>query len=134
MSVVGDIHNHTIPEGFIQRVRDEGRPRGFALRPAPMGLDELVMPSGEGVLLRPDRCDGAVRQRELAKMGVGLSVEGAAPWVNVYGSDVVHGTDYPADMSDRSQVAAIRARPRISTQDADAILGGNLLRLIGRTA
>ena len=45
---------------------------------------------------------------------------------------IVHGTDYPADMSDWHQVSAIRKVDGLSEDDQDKILGGNALRLIGR--
>jgi aminocarboxymuconate-semialdehyde decarboxylase len=46
---------------------------------------------------------------------------------------VMHGTDYPADMGSIKQVPLIRQLPGLSDGDKEAILGGNALRLIGRT-
>ncbi|MCC7103898.1 MAG: amidohydrolase [Chloroflexi bacterium] len=44
---------------------------------------------------------------------------------------VLLGTDYPADMDDVKQVAAIRQLPGLTDEQKDAILGGNAWRLIG---
>jgi aminocarboxymuconate-semialdehyde decarboxylase len=47
---------------------------------------------------------------------------------------VMHGTDYPADMGNWSHVPMIDELPGLSAAEKDGILGGNALRLIGRTS
>ena len=54
--------------------------------------------------------------------------------IDSVGSDrVLHGTDYAADMGDWSQVPKIRNLRNLSQEDKVGILGGNALRLIGRS-
>jgi aminocarboxymuconate-semialdehyde decarboxylase len=51
--------------------------------------------------------------------------------VDTVGADrTIHGTDYPADMSDSEQVPVIRQMAGLSDVDKEMILGGNALNLI----
>ena len=85
--LVADVHNHNIPEHFIETVRQDRGRHGFSLRSGRDGANALLTPEGTSILLRPDRCRGSVRQRELELLGVDIVLEGVAPWVNVYGVD-----------------------------------------------
>jgi aminocarboxymuconate-semialdehyde decarboxylase len=97
---VVDIHNHAIPTGFIERVRQEGARYGYTLcRPDPgqsraakdaweiEGVEELMMPDGGIVDLRPRRTDEAMRQGELAAAGIDMYCESVTPRVMQYDAD-----------------------------------------------
>lgn len=50
-----------------------------------------------------------------------------------FGADrIVLGTDYPADMGPADPVGDIRGNARLTAAEQDGILGGNILRAIGR--
>jgi aminocarboxymuconate-semialdehyde decarboxylase len=60
--------------------------------------------------------------------------ENLAYMIRSLGADrVLHGTDYPADMGNWQQVPVIRGFDWLSEDEKAAILGGNALRLIGRS-
>lgn len=91
-----DIHTHTIPAGFVERVRREGAPYGYSLRTSKTGIEELITPDwpaeaasdkdlGQQVL--PKRTDEAFRQREMAAVGIDVSIESILPPLMSYGAD-----------------------------------------------
>ena len=52
--------------------------------------------------------------------------------VDTFGADrVVMGSDYPADMGPADPVTEIRENPLLTSEERDAILGGNLMRELG---
>ena len=100
MGIVVDVHNHTVPVGFVDRVRREGAEHGYGIRTPigaeksapqgdplrPLGVEELVMPDGALVDIRPRRIDESVRQAELAAAGIDLSLESVNPRAMNYGA------------------------------------------------
>jgi aminocarboxymuconate-semialdehyde decarboxylase len=97
MTPVVDIHNHAIPKGFIERVRHEGARYGYMLsRPAPgegkadkdaweiEGVEEITLPDGAIVDLRPRRSDEAARQKDMAAAGIDIYCESVTPRVMQY--------------------------------------------------
>lgn len=88
MTAVVDVHNHTTPPGFLDRVRDEGEKYGFSLRPVasedrpatpnpyrPHGDEELHTPDGQVSDLPVARSDEAFRVKDLADAGIDMSLE-----------------------------------------------------------
>lgn len=105
MPPVVDVHNHGIPAGFIARVREDGGRHGYTLsRPDNGqseatkdaweldGLEELTMPNGAVVDLRPRRTDEATRQDELLAAGIDMCVESLTPKVMAYSADAASAT------------------------------------------
>jgi aminocarboxymuconate-semialdehyde decarboxylase len=101
MTIVVDIHNHGIPIGFVERVREDGARFGWTLRtptaerPAetakdiyyPEGTEELTTPEGGTSDLRPRRSDEAVRQAELAEAGIDICMESLTPRMMAYNQE-----------------------------------------------
>lgn len=100
MTIVVDVHTHAVPVGFVDRVRRDGADHGYLIRtpqgaerdtqPAdplrPAGVEELLMPDGALVDIRPRRLDESVRQAELASVGIDLSLESVNPRAMNYGA------------------------------------------------
>lgn len=100
MTRVVDVHNHAIPKGFIERVRDEGSRYGYELRTPSLerpgaakpdayerdGDEELRTPDGLVSDLRPRRMDERSRLDELAAAGIDLALESLTPKVMAYGA------------------------------------------------
>jgi len=97
MPPVVDIHNHAVPVGFVERVRQEGARFGYTLsRPEPgkskaakdaweiEGVEELTLPDGAVVDLRPRRTDEAMRQKEMTAAGIDIYCESVTPRVMQY--------------------------------------------------
>jgi aminocarboxymuconate-semialdehyde decarboxylase len=101
MALVVDVHNHGIPRGFVERVREEGERFGWKLtrptddRPATVtkdklyveGAEELTGPDGAVSDLRPRRTDEAARQEELAAAGIDMCFESLTPAMTHYTAD-----------------------------------------------
>ena len=89
-----DIHNHAIPQGFIDRVRDEGARYGYKIRTMDGGGEELITPDWPvevtkdgGQHIRPRRSDETVRRQDLANAGIDVAIEGLMPPLMSYGGD-----------------------------------------------
>lgn len=102
MPYVVDVHNHAIPIGFVDRVRDEGAKYGYVLRePADGNLAaeptehygsrvveaDITTPDGMLSDLRPRRTDRAVRDREMTEARIDLYLESVTPKLMSYGAD-----------------------------------------------
>ena len=96
-SPVVDIHNHAVPVGFIERVRHEGTKYGYTLSRPEIGkskaakdawdiegVEELTLPDGTVVDLRPRRSDEAARQKDMAAAGIDIYCESVTPRVMQY--------------------------------------------------
>lgn len=107
MPYVVDIHNHAIPIGFVDRVRDEGAGYGYVLREPSGGFSfeqpteeygsrvveaDITTPDGMLTDLRPRRTDRTLRDREMAEAGIDLYLESATPKLLSYGADERQGT------------------------------------------
>lgn len=98
---VVDVHNHAIPQGFVERVRTEGERFGYRLiqqpqdRPSELrgdamypGESEFIQTPGGGMSdLRPRRIDEGVRLAELADAGITIICESLTPKVTAYEGD-----------------------------------------------
>jgi aminocarboxymuconate-semialdehyde decarboxylase len=97
MPSVVDIHNHAIPRGFIERVREEGARYGYTLAEPQKGmskatkdaweldgLEELTTPDGAVTDLRPRRTDEPTRQTELLAAGIDMCCQSLTPKVMTY--------------------------------------------------
>ena len=84
---VVDVHNHSLPRGFIDRVRSEGARYGYRLRPPAKsnGLEYLETPEGDGKEVPDDRSDEAVRQKEMAAAAIDLTMPSITPAIFNYG-------------------------------------------------
>jgi aminocarboxymuconate-semialdehyde decarboxylase len=100
MPTVVDVHNHAIPAGFVERVREDGERHGYTLaRPRRGqsestrdaweldGLEELTTPDGAVTDLRPRRTDERTRQAEMRSAGIDLCVASLTPKVMAYAAD-----------------------------------------------
>ena len=83
---VVDIHNHSLPRGFIERVRSEGAPYGYRLLPPRKadGLEYLETPEGDGKEVPDDRSDEALRQRDMAAAGIDITMPSITPAIFNY--------------------------------------------------
>lgn len=75
MSAVADVHNHAIPAGFLDRVRDEGAKFGYTIVQTEDGRTEVLTPDGVGVNIRRDHYDEPFRQAQLKAVGIDFSLE-----------------------------------------------------------
>ncbi len=84
---VVDVHNHSLPRGFIDRIRSEGARYGYRLRPPAKsnGLEYLETPEGDGKEVPDDRSDEAVRQKEMAAAAIDLTMPSITPAIFNYG-------------------------------------------------
>jgi aminocarboxymuconate-semialdehyde decarboxylase len=84
---VVDIHNHSLPKGFIERVRSEGARYGYRLNPPskPDGLEYLETPEGDGKDVPDDRSDEALRQRDMAAANIDITMPSITPAIFNYG-------------------------------------------------
>jgi aminocarboxymuconate-semialdehyde decarboxylase len=87
LPTVVDVHNHGIPAGFVERVREDGARYGYAVSRPDDGPEELTTPDGAVTDLRPRRTDEATRQDELAAAGIDMCVVSLTPKVMAYGAD-----------------------------------------------
>jgi aminocarboxymuconate-semialdehyde decarboxylase len=83
MTVVADVHNHSVPAGFLDRVRTEGKRYGFSIVDAADDKQTILTPDGVGVPLRREHWDEALRQRELTAAGITFSLQ-STPTLNGY--------------------------------------------------
>ena len=98
MTTVVDIHNHGIPRGFVERVREDGARFGWTLhtpdaeRPAetskdifyPEGTEELTTPEGGTSDLRPRRTDQDARLADMDEAGIDVVMESLTPRMMAY--------------------------------------------------
>jgi aminocarboxymuconate-semialdehyde decarboxylase len=81
---VVDVHNHSIPSGFIEKVREEGRSYGYVLDES--GPKHIVYtPERESATIRGVHFDDEVRQRELADSKIDFSLQSISPGIMSYG-------------------------------------------------
>lgn len=90
------MHTHTIPLGFVDRVRQDAGRHGYSVRRSSSGIDELITPDWPaeappgrdlGQQIVQKRTDEAFRQREMKTAGIDVSVEGILPPLMSYGAD-----------------------------------------------
>lgn len=83
---VVDIHNHSFPRGFIDRVRSDGAQYGYRLRPPSKatGLEYLETPEGDGKDVPPDRSDETIRQTDMAAAGIDITMPSITPAIFNY--------------------------------------------------
>jgi aminocarboxymuconate-semialdehyde decarboxylase len=84
---VVDVHNHSLPHGFIERVRSEGSSYGYKLRPPAKatGMEYLETPEGDGKDVPDDRADEAVRQKDMAAAAIDITMPSITPAIFNYG-------------------------------------------------
>jgi len=81
---VVDIHNHSIPSGFIEKVREEGHRYGYTLDTTGPKLI-VYTPERESGTIRPPHYDDELRQNELGQAKIDLSVQSISPGLMSYG-------------------------------------------------
>jgi aminocarboxymuconate-semialdehyde decarboxylase len=87
----------------------------------------LVRPEARGIKQRPSDYLRRMYFDNLLHSDVALRY-----LIDTVGIDrVVLGTDYPADMGPADPVGALAASSRLTGEEKDAVLGGNLSRLLG---
>ena len=81
---VVDIHNHSLPRGFIEHVRSEGARVPASPPRKADGLEYLETPEGDGKEVPDDRSDEALRQRDMAAAGIDITMPSITPAIFNY--------------------------------------------------
>lgn len=84
---VVDVHNHSVPDAFVEAVKKEGSSYGFDISDVP-GTDKVIIntPDGINVTVGPNRRYEDVRAAEMAGAGIELRLQSMSPGMMSYGA------------------------------------------------
>lgn len=82
-----DVHNHSIPQGLIDKARSEGADYGYAVvEVSGTKKAHLLTPEGQRSFIRPVHHVDEARQEELAASGIDFSLQSVSPPMMSYGA------------------------------------------------